>query len=185
MLEDERQLIKLVKEGRSEAFGRLYDYYLPKIYRFVLIRTAGQREEAEDLSHQVFLKAWQNIKNYNDRGHPFSSWLYRIARNSIVDYYRQNQTTILSLEELTINEPEGVFEEEKEIGLAINIKNVVKAVQELKQIEQDVIIMRFVEDMPIAEVALNIGKSQGAVKLIQHRALKQLKKILDENGRNY
>ncbi len=185
MLEDERQLIKLAKEGGSEAFGQLYDYYLPKIYRFVLIRTAGQREGAEDLSHQVFLKAWKNIKNYNDRGHPFSSWLYQIARNSIIDYYRQNPTTILSFEELTINDPEGAFEEEEKISLAINIKNVVKAVQELKQIEQDIIIMRFVEDMPIAEVALNVKKSQGAVKLIQHRALKQLKKILDENGKNY
>src|ERR1700677_3343750 len=80
MIDGEEKLIQEAVRGDSSAFGLLYDHYQPMIYRFVAVKV-GRREEAEDITHQVFMNAWQNIASYRHRGHPFSSWLYRIARN--------------------------------------------------------------------------------------------------------
>ena len=94
MIDGEEKLIQdAVKEGDSSAFGKLYDHYQPMIYRFVLIKV-GRREEAEDITHQVFLQAWQNIRTYRHRGHPFGSWLYRIARNQVIDHYRSRKDDV-------------------------------------------------------------------------------------------
>ena len=91
MLDGEQSYVNSAIRGDSSAFGVLYDHYQPMIYRFVAVKV-GRREEAEDITHQVFLSAWQNIKRYEHRGHPFSSWLYRIARNQVVDHYRGGRT---------------------------------------------------------------------------------------------
>ena len=182
MIEDERNLIIRAKGGEAEAFGLLYDEYLPKIYRFVLLKT-GHREEAEDLTHQVFLQAWKSLKSYNDQGYPFSSWLYRIARNLTVDYYRRFRLNI-PLEESRF------FGAKDEIDLAVNFDlskestRLTVAIQKLKDIEQTVIIMRFIDELSIKETAGAIDKSEGAVKLIQHRAIQKLKKLMSEDKEN-
>ena len=177
MLEEERKLIKKATVGESEAFGLLYDYYLPKIYRFILIKVS-HREEAEDLSHQVFLRAWQNIREYDDRGYPFSSWLYRIARNAVIDYYRQNKQLI------GLSEARCQLAEETEAGdktaVLIEFERALAALKQLNPIDQEVIVLRFIEEFSIAETAASVNKTEGAVKLIQHRALKRLKKILEK-----
>ncbi|MFA4999226.1 MAG: sigma-70 family RNA polymerase sigma factor [Parcubacteria group bacterium] len=177
MLEDERKLILEAKGGEAEAFGRLYDYYLPAIYRFILLKV-GQREEAEDLTHQVFLKAWQNISGFTERGFPLSSWLYRIARNLIADRYRKTRPFIGISEEFVseqlIFRPDTTKLDDKK-----DIARIMDSLRELKDVERDVVIMRFVEDLSVKEVAEAINKSEGAVKLIQHRALKRIKEILD------
>ena len=87
MLDGEKRIIQDAVGGEASAFGLLYDHYQPKIYRFVLVKV-GRREEAEDLTHQIFLHALQNIGSYEHLGFPFSSWLYQIARNQIIDHYR-------------------------------------------------------------------------------------------------
>jgi len=175
MLEDEQKLVERAKEGESSAFGLLYDYYLPKIYRFVLVKV-GQREEAEDITHLAFLKAWENINRYSNRGYSFGSWLYQIARNTITDYYRGGTSSQISLEDAA--EPES---DEPRPGHDLDTKaEYVKAINligKLGEMEQDVVIMRFVNDMPLREVAKAVGKSEGAVKLIQHRAMKKLKEL--------
>ncbi len=176
MLDGENKLIENAIRGRASAFGSLYDYYQPKIYRFVLIKV-GRREDAEDLTHQVFLSAFQNIKNYKDLGYPFSSWLYKIARNQVIDFYRTRKQEA-SLEKI---DPEYfvvpatahlVAEERMEMN------RVQDGIKKLKPEYQDVVIMRFVEDMSIKDVAKTLDKSEGAIKLLQHRAIKELKKIL-------
>ncbi len=175
MLEGEQKLVERAKEGESSAFGLLYDYYLPKIYRFVLIKV-GQREEAEDITHLTFLKAWESIDRYSYRGYSFGSWLYQIARNTIVDHYRGAQIQI-SLEDA--DEPEsGEPRPGQQLDAAIEYDKVMLALGKLGALEQDVIIMRFVDDLPVRDVAEAIGKSEGAVKLIQHRAMKRLKESL-------
>lgn len=178
MLDGETKLIKMAIRGEASAFGSLYDYYQPKIYRFVLIKV-GRREEAEDLTHQVFLSAWQNIHNYKNLGFPFSSWLYQIARNQIVDFYRTRKSEI-SLEK---TDPEYfVAPASAQFGLAdkMEMERVRSAISKLKPEYQDVIIMRFVEDIPIKEVATAMEKSEGAIKLLQHRAMKELKNLLKQ-----
>ena len=98
MLDGEDRIIERAIRGEASAFGELYDHYQPKIYRFVVIKVA-RREEAEDLTHQAFLNAWQNISVYRNVGFPFGSWLYHIARNLVIDHYRSKRDH-LDLEEI-------------------------------------------------------------------------------------
>lgn len=178
MLDGENELIKNAIAGESSAFGILYDHYQPKIYRFVLIKV-GQREEAEDLTHEVFLSAWQNIRSYKNLGFPFSSWLYQIARNRIIDYYRTKKSE-LRLEETDPEKfsiPPSVYstiEEKLELG------KLMRSIRKLKPEYQDVIIMRFIEDASLKEVAAFFKRSEGAIKLLQHRAINELRKIIEK-----
>ena len=90
---EEEQLIRSAVGGDSSAFGSLYDRYQPAIYRFIVVKV-GSREEAEDITHHVFLSAWQKVRTYKHRGHPFSSWLYQIARNMVIDHYRSKKNDV-------------------------------------------------------------------------------------------
>lgn len=176
MMNGEEALIQAAVKGDSSAFGSLYDHYQAMIYRFVAIKV-GSREEAEDITHQVFLSAWQNVRNYKHRGHPFSSWLYRIARNQVIDHYRAGRGMV-SIEKV---DPElfAVSGSEPEaLAHKLRLEDVRKAVATLKPDYQDVIIMRFVEDVSLRETAAILKKTEGAVKLIQHRAVKELKRML-------
>ncbi len=177
MLDGEKDIIKKAIKGEAKAFGLLYDHYQPQIYRFVFLKVS-HREEAEDLTHQVFLKTWQNITEYEFQGFPFSSWLYRVARNQVIDYYRTKKNN-LCLEDIVELKTENPVP--KAIDNALDIEKVRKAIIQLKPEQQDVIILRFIEDFPIQTTASILNKSETAVKLLQHRAIKNLKKILNIN----
>lgn len=181
MLEDEQKLVERAKGGESEAFGLLYDHYLPKIYRFVLVKVS-RREEAEDLTHQTFLKAWERIEQYTFQGFPFGSWLYRIARNTVIDYYR-GDVSHSDIEEV----PEHFFTQhdylDERLETKIEWEALLESIRKLKEVEQEVLMMRYVEDMPHREIGEAIGKSEGAVKVIAHRALKNLKELANTNDR--
>src|SRR3989338_9494788 len=176
MIEGEQSLIKRAKKGEEEPFGQLYDHYLPQIYRFVLMKV-NNRAEAEDLTHDVFMSAWQNLKGYKFQGFPFSSWLYQIARNKIIDHYRTKKAYV-SFENLDedLLKVVGVSETNLEVTLAV--ETVKKALTKLTPEQQDVIAMKFIEDLSNDEIARNLGKSEGAVRLLQHRAISNLKEIL-------
>ena len=178
MVENEDNLVLKAAAGDPEAFGALYDEYHPRIYRFVYLKV-GSREDAEDLAHQVFLNAWEHVPNYRRRGLPFSSWLYRIARNAVIDHYRTRKDEV-SVEE---SDPDAFVSSERvqmDAHLSLEIEKVQHAIAELAPMHQDVIIMRFVEELAIKEVAAALKKSEGAVKLLQHRAMRELKQILGE-----
>lgn len=177
MKDNERALIQKAQEGDGEAFGALYDYYLPKIYRFVLLKV-GRREDAEDLTHQVFLSAWEHVRRYEHRGFPFSSWLYRIAGNAVIDHYRtdRHHQDIDTVPEETFAETDTTGET---IDTAISAHHVRAALLKLEPDQQSVLIMRFIDDLSSKEIAEALGKTEGAVRVIQHRALKQLKKLSD------
>src|ERR1700733_9953426 len=178
MIDGEEKLIKQAVRGVSSAFGPLYDHYQPMIYRFVLVKV-GRREDAEDITHQVFMSAWQNIRGYKHRGHPFSSWLYQIARNLVIDHYRAKKNDV-SLDKIDPDSSIIPAAAQFDLSLKLQVEKVHIAIRELKPDYQDVIIMRFVEDMSLKETAAVLKKSEGAVKLIQHRAVKELKKKLGE-----
>lgn len=175
MLDGEQSIVRRAIKGEASAFGLLYDHYQPRIYRFVVIKV-GRREDAEDLTHQVFLSAWQNIRRYEDLGHPFSSWLYHIARNQIIDHYR-TQKVHVDLQEAEAFLP---ADEESESGaeLKLELERVRRAIHKLKPAYQDVIIMRFIEELSVKETAEALRRSEGAVKLLQHRAMNELRKHL-------
>lgn len=177
MIDGEKNLIERAKSGDSEAFGILYDCYQPQIYRFVYIKVS-QKEDAEDLTHQVFLNAWRGIDDYKHQGFPFSSWLYRIARNQIIDFYRNRKDVVAieSVEEIV----EDSSSPAETADFNMMSEKVMALIQELTHIEQDVIILRFIEEKSHDEVAKAIGKTPMATRLIQHRAINNLKKILDK-----
>lgn len=177
MLENEQNLIKKAIEGDKEAFSLLYSHYQPQIYRFIYIKVS-KKTEAEDLCHQVFLKAWQNIEGFRYQRLPLSSWLYRIARNQVIDSYRTKKDE-LKLEEIkeVITDNPGI---EKEIDLKEEIKKIKKAIEQLKPEQQDVIIMRYIEELSPKEIALALNKTPTAIRIIQHRALKNLRQILEK-----
>jgi len=178
MLDGEKTLIDQAVQGKSSAFGPLYDHYQPMIYRFAFVKV-GRREDAEDITHQVFLAAWQNIRSYKHRGHPFSSWLYEIARNQVVDHYRakKNEASLDKIDpEYFIAPASAQFD----LSVKLDIEKVRTAVAKLKPEYQDVIILRFIEDLPLGEVASVLAKTEGAVKLMQHRAIKELRQLVGE-----
>ena len=180
MIDGEEELIKSAVGGDSSAFGSLYDHYQPMIYRFVVVKV-GSREEAEDITHHVFLSAWTKVRTYKHRGNPFSSWLYQIARNLVIDHYRLQKGDI-SLDKL---DPDSSFipaVTQDDLFTKIQLEKVHRAIAELKPDYQDVIILRFIEDLPLKEAATILKKSEGAVKLAQHRAIKELKKKLGDES---
>lgn len=174
-MKEEEELIKRVQKRDAEAFGRLYDQYSPAIYRFVLLKV-GNKAATEDLTHQAFLKAWQNIENYQSLGFPFSSWLYRIAHNLVIDYYR-TERPYLNLE--TIQEVSVKSNLEEKIDQEFELNLIKTAIKELSAEQQTIIIMKFVEDLTNKEIAAVLGKSEGAIKIAQYRSLENLKKIIN------
>ncbi len=180
MVDCEEKLVQSAVGGDSSAFGALYDHYHAMIYRFVIVKV-GSREEAEDITHQMFLSAWQKIGTYKHKGYPFSTWLYQIARNQVIDHYRAKKNDV-SLEKV---DPESIavfVDQSANLAEKMQIEKVRIAIARLKPDHQDVIILRFVEDMSLKETAAALKKSEGAVKLVQHRAIRELKKILADEA---
>ncbi|KKU55975.1 MAG: RNA polymerase, sigma-24 subunit, ECF subfamily [Parcubacteria group bacterium GW2011_GWA1_47_11] len=146
MMEGEKNLVEKARKGNSEAFGILYDYYLPKIYRFVLFKVS-HKQQAEDITQHAFMKAWENMGGYKPQGHPFGSWLYRIARNSVIDYYRKNEFSV----DIEAVSPEALGIDNSLIAkleVKLEWEKILNAIGGLTEVEQDVLIMRFVEDLP-------------------------------------
>ncbi|MBI5153145.1 MAG: RNA polymerase sigma factor [Parcubacteria group bacterium] len=173
---DVTTLVKEAKSGDSKAFGVLYEQYAPGIYRFTLLKTSS-REDTEDLVHQTFLKAWDNIQYYEDRGASFQAWLYSIARNTVIDYYRTKKTTA-TLASYTRNP----FEEQKIFEYTesnVEFKMLKQHIAELTHTEQDALLLRYVEDLDHRTIAQMLLKSENATKVLIHRAIAKLKQKLD------
>jgi len=176
MLEGEEKLIRAAQRGDTASFDELYAHYVPPIYRFIYMKVT-HREEAEDLTHEVFLNAWQNLDRYRSRGFPFSSWLYQIARNEVIDHYRLRRPNV-SLEESHADLIRAENRIESDLDQQLSLEEIKIALAELTPDQQDVILMKFMEDCSHEEIAAALDKSEGAVRLIQHRALNELKRIL-------
>jgi RNA polymerase sigma-70 factor (ECF subfamily) len=175
MLENEKKYIEEAKDGNGDSFGIIYKHYVPQIYRFVFFKVS-KKQIAEDLTHEIFLSAWQNIKNYKQRQFPISSWLYQIARNRVIDYYRTDKKNI-SIDTEDFKEDDVGFYEQKDPDISFNTEKIKELIKFLKPEYQDVIIMRYVEDLDSQEIASAMNKSEGAIRLIQHRAINNLKEL--------
>lgn len=180
MLENEKKHIKQAQEGHHEAFSVIYSHYLPQIYRFVFLKT-GNKATAEDLTHESFLSAWKNLKKYEDLNFPFSSWLYQIARNKIIDFYRTNKKNLQldNIDESAI----AIENNNSSLDSQIDIEKIKILIKQLKPDYQDILIMRFIDDLSCEEIAIAIKKSQGAVRLLQHRALNALKQLYERDNK--
>ena len=180
-VEEESRLVLRAIKRDAAAFGLLYESHLDRIYRYVFYRV-GTTGEAEDMTEIVFLKAWEAIDRYQPRGVPFIAWLYRLAHNLVVDSYRSRRPSI-ALEDIKETEEPGANVLDQ-VEQQIDADEVRTAVRTLSPEHQQMIVLRFVEGLSHAEVAQITGKSEGAMRVVQYRALQALAKMLraDEEG---
>ena len=181
LVQDEQDLVHRAQNGDKEAFTELYETYFSKLYRYVVVRI-GNRAEAEDMTQQVFVKAYKSISSYRWRGVPFSAWLFRIAHNLIVDFFRkESKRPTVPLEESLVASNDNV---QQVVERRLDIERVMAATRQLTAAQREVISLRFAGGLAIAEVARTMGKSEGAVKALQHSAIAALRRVLlvGENG---
>jgi len=179
-LDGDAALVQAAKAGDAATFGELYERYRDAIYRFCLART-GTSHDAEDLTSDVFVKALNSIDRYQDRGLPFAAFLYRIARNAAIDRSRTLKQP-LSVDGL-LQEPASKQNVELEAVFAVEKGILMDALSKLKSEHRDVVVMRFIEGYSALEVAQLLGKTEGAIRTLQHRALERLRKEFDSSQR--
>lgn len=177
-MQDEQDIVRRAQQYDQQAFGQLYEEHFDKIYRYITLKI-GNKVEAEDMTQQVFLKALRSISGYKWRNIPFSAWLFRIAHNQVVDYLRKKSKGVtMALDESIIissgpdNNPQKIAEHR------LNVEQLTSATRQLTAAQQEVISLRFAGEMPIAQVAVTMDRSEGAVKALQHSAIVALRKIL-------
>ena len=173
-------LVKQAKSGDSEAFAQLYDLYAPNIFRFVYAQMPD-RMDAEDLTAEVFLQAWRSLASYQERGYAFSAFLYRIARNQIADFYRKKRKEIVNSEFL-----EQISDERMSLSSALALKqehqDLYKKLSNLHENYRVVLVLRFLNELSPKEIAQVMKRSEGAVRVLQHRALSALRELVDDHG---
>lgn len=182
---EEKLILKRALAGKKEAFSEIYDFYVIRIFRFIYLKTSS-KETAEDLASEVFLKYWKRIKKgmedeslgeviANDKTRSF---LYKIARNLIIDFYRKKE---LPTVEIDSDIKDKIQDQKQDILAYINAKQEVEemmeALRKLKNEYCEIIILRYVEELSILEIAEIIGKSSGSVRVQLHRATKALKLV--------
>lgn len=174
-------LYRLKTKSDPESYAKLYDTYVEQIYRFVYFKVSS-REEAEDLTSDVFLKAWHYVQEGRDIKN-FKALLYKIARNCIIDLYRKKSA-----------KPESYLEDQMEKGFeagdggawlkketaVLDSEQIIKALKKLKQEYQEVITLRYVDELEVSEIAEIVGKGQVTVRVTLHRAITKLKTFLKE-----
>ena len=169
----ESKLIASAQRGDAEAFSELYRRHVDPIYRYMLARV-GDPSTAEDLTSEVFMRALESLGNFEDRGVPFAAWLYRIANARAVDFWRRTKHESLPIDELS---PE--FAVEMPGGDVFTYHALSRALKHLTAEQQQVIVLRFVEGFSTSEISQLMGRTEGAIKALQHRALASLARLMD------
>jgi RNA polymerase sigma-70 factor (ECF subfamily) len=176
---DEACLIEQAKQGDKKAIGELYRRHIDAIYRYAYARVKDTGL-AEDLTAQVFLKALEGLPRYRFTGVPFANWLYSIARARINDHWRrQRRSREVPLKYTApagVPGPEEYVAQEEDWAIALDL------LAQLSDCQQEVILLRFIGEMSLSEVASTLGKSVGAVKALQHRALAALARLVERKG---
>ena len=169
-------LVGQAQGGDREAFGELYERLSPKVYSYLYYHLNGRAQLAEDLAEEVFVKVLEKLGRYQDRGLPFSAWVFRIAHNHLIDHVRaQPKQGLVSIEDCH-DLPE--HRSERTLDLALTHTELIRAISQLTEDQRRVVVLRFLQGMSTAETARVLGKTEDAVKKLQARGLQVLKKNL-------
>lgn len=175
-----KDTFKRAQRGDEEAFGLIYDHFAAKIFKFIYYRV-GHTQVAEDLLADTFVKGWQKLSQLNSPS-ALSAWLYQIAKNNIIDYYRIKKDSI------DLSEVENLLEDETNVvddtNLTIEQKKILELLEELPEEQRQVIKYKFFEELENEEIAYIMGKTEGAIRVIQHRAISKLKELSDKKYAN-
>jgi RNA polymerase sigma-70 factor (ECF subfamily) len=180
---NEEQALARASQGDKDAFGILYERYVERIYNYVYYRT-GNEHDAEDLTARVFQRAMNHIRNYTDRGVPFSAWLYRIAHNLVANWHRdRSRRQEIPLNDAPILQSKGDHPE-RNLVRSQEQEALLKLIRRLPPERQNLLILKFVENMSNAEIGKIMGRSEGAVKSLYHRTLLALRDQIDDQNIN-
>ncbi len=170
----EQNLVRQACRGDREAFGQLYESTLNRVYRYIYFRVMDD-ETAEDLTSKVYLKAWESLPRYNSGGSPFIAWLYTIAHNAVIDYYRTYKHDA-SLDEInTLPDSDPLPQEQCELHM--DAHSLRRALHLLTREQRDVVSMKLLDGLSTEEIAARLRKSPGAVRAVQMRGLQALARI--------
>ena len=173
-LGEEVELIRAAQRGDRDAFGRLYDASVTSVYRYLRSRLA-EPSDAEDLTADVFIKAMQALPSYRHKGVPFVAWLFRIAHNELANFRkRQSRRREVTLEDDLPSRGSSGDDPSEAALMRMAFSEVQEAMRELTPLQQEVVSLRFAAELSIAETAQAMSRSQGAVKFLQHSAVRAL-----------
>ena len=175
-------LVELARNGDSEAFGMLYDHYNTSVYRFVYYRV-GSVALAEDLTSETFFRALRSMSSFKWQGKDFGAWLMTIARNLTADHYKAGRTRLEFATEDMGAHDSATEGPENAVLASLTNEALLEALGELPTEQQECLIMRFLQGLSIAETAKVLGRSDGAVKQLQLRGVRNLAKLLPEGLR--
>ncbi|MDB4939634.1 MAG: polymerase, sigma-24 subunit, subfamily [Candidatus Doudnabacteria bacterium] len=154
----------------DQSFNELYDLYITKIYNFIYYRT-HHKETAEDLTSKTFVKAWENLSKFDDEKGAFSSWIYSIARNNLIDHYRKEKGTSDIDQIINFSSSENI---EHDTGLKLQLEQVEKYLKELPADQRDIVIMRVWDDLSYKEIAAILKKSEASCKMSFYRTMQKV-----------
>ncbi|MBI2304182.1 MAG: sigma-70 family RNA polymerase sigma factor [Chloroflexi bacterium] len=175
---DEAEIVNRAKKGDETALAELYETYFEPVYRYVALRV-NSTADAEDITEQVFLRMLEAIGSYQWRNTPFSAWLFRIAHNQVVDHWRRSaRERKLAVEMMATSEVWRPVSAETALEVRLRLEELVQALKQLTGAQQRVVALRFGAELSLAETARIMGKSEGAVKALQHSALAAMRRIL-------
>jgi RNA polymerase sigma-70 factor (ECF subfamily) len=180
--DDDKELVEKAQAGNVDAFGVLYERHAPAIYRY-LYAHLPDRMDAEDLTGEVFLRTWQALSSYRQRGTPFLAFLFRVAHNALIDHYRRrgekDQQSIGELEEVLRDAHPGPAEV---AGTRLEHQELLKVMSQLHEDYHTVLVLRFISGLSPEETAQVMQRSTGSIRVLQHRALEALRKQLHSSN---
>src|SRR3989344_792414 len=184
LLRDKYLIYRIQTKRDAQAYAELYDRYVSGIYRFISFKV-NSKEEAQDLTSEVFLRAWHYLLESRDVA-SFTALIYRIARNLVIDHYRSRRATI-SLDEQREHDdeetksPTDMGEQIKLIDLNLDASAVIDAMKHMKEEYRDIMMLRYIEELTTSEIAEIVGKSHVHVRVLLQRATNILKTILEKH----
>jgi len=180
----EKLLILRLKKRDPEAFSQVYDLYVTPIYRFIYFKVAT-RQDAEDLTSEVFLRIWQYVNESEDDIENLRALIYKTARNLVIDSYRRRAKTAYAQDYEVLSAVKDDRQQDllSQIENKFEIKSIEKILRQMKDEYREVIILRYLEELSISEIAKILDKSKGSVRVLLHRALKVARELLEKNGK--
>jgi len=175
---DDIQLLTIAQRGDAEAFGELYERYAARVFRFIYAHL-DNRLDAEDLTEDVFMRVWKSLPSYREQGVPFLAFLFRIARNALIDHYRRSGSAKqeVSLEDLPLRDrTPGPVEV---VMTSLEHRKLRQTLDRLREDYRTVLVLRFLGELSPEETAQAMGRSSGAVRVLQHRALEALRNLME------
>ncbi len=170
-----KNLVLEAQQGSEGAFARVYALCIAPIYRFVYLRVK-RKEEAEELTQTIFMKAWSALRTFEEQGKPFLSWLYTIARNTVIDHWKKKKEIHIEAQEEYFANIEDIAPTPAEtIARKENAQRIRVAIQRLSEDQQEIVILKYIEDLSNKEISAITGKSEDAIRQTQFRAFKILK----------